>query len=201
MQDGKNTSETGLTWPWVVGFAALAVLHRLVPYLFSLGTEAQFAWNFVPVGALGLFAGARWRSGLAYLTPLAVMVVSDLLLWPFLAAKGFPAFGWSRPFIYGSFTIYAVIVRLIRDRSPWLIAPAAFLGALQFFLITNFASWAGQDGVNYAQNLTGLIQCYVAGLPFFGPTLGGDLAFSGLFFGLYALGHLVFQRQKESQPA
>ena len=193
-------SENGLTWPWVVAFAALTVLHRLVPYLFSLGTEAQFAWNFVPVGAVALFAGARWRSPLAYMTPVAVMLISDLLLWPFLAAKGYAAFGWGRPFIYGSFMAYALIGRLIRDRSSWWIAGGAFIGALQFFLISNFAVWMGDDGMTYGKTLTGLIQCYIAGLPFFGNTLGGDLAFSGLFFGLHGLSQVVFQSEKASQP-
>ena len=69
---------------------ALAVLHRLVPYLFDLGPAARFAWNFAPVGVLGLFAGARWRSPLAFLAPLAVMLVSDLLLWPLLGRTACP---------------------------------------------------------------------------------------------------------------
>ena len=201
MSSGKNTGEGFPTWPWVVAFAALAVLHRLVPYLFDLGPTARFAWNFAPVGAVGLFAGARWRPGLALVVPLAVMAVSDLLLWPFLAAKGLPAFGWMRLVVYPSFMAYALIGRLARrPSSPWWIAGAAFLGALQFYLITNFAVWAGGDGVAYSKDLAGLVQCYVAALPFFGGTLGGDLAFSGLFFGTHALALHLFQREKAGQP-
>jgi hypothetical protein len=202
MQDGKNSNDGGVTWPWVVAFAALAVAHRLVPYVFDMGPTARFAWNFAPVGAIGLFAGARWRSPLAVLVPLTVMVVSDLLLWPFLSAKGLPAFGWMRLVIYPSFMAYAFIGRLIRHKSsPLWISGAALLGAVQFYLITNFACWAGGDGLTYTKNLAGLIQCYVAALPFFGGTVGGDLGFSFLFFGLHALGVYAFQRQKASQPA
>ena len=202
MSDGTNTNAGSRAGLWVAAFAALAVLHRLIPYLFDLGQEARFAWNFAPVGAVGLFAGVRWRSRFALLTPVAVMLVSHLLMWPFLAAKGYPTFSWMTPILYGSFMAYALIGRLIRgSSSPLWIGGAAFLGALQFYLLTNFACWAGGDGETYAMSLAGLAHCYYMALPFFSATLGGDLAFSGLFFGLYALSLHVFPAQKETQPA
>lgn len=200
MTGAKN--ENGLTWIWIVAFAALAVLHRLVPYLFDLGPEARFAWNFAPVGAVGLFAGARWRSPLAFLAPLAVMAVSDLLLWPFLSAKGYATFTWGTPILYASFTAYALIGRLVRHaRSPLWITAAPFVGALQFFLVSNFAVWLGGDGVEYAKTLAGLGQCYFMALPFLRTTLGGDLLYSSLFFGLYGLSAYGVQPRKVSQPA
>jgi hypothetical protein len=202
MSDGKNTNAGGRAALWVAAFAALAVFYRLVPYLFDLGIEARFAWNFIPVGAVGLFAGARWRSRLAVFTPVAVMLVSDLLLWPFLAAKGYPTFSWMTPIIYGSFAAYALLGRLIRgSSSPLRIGGAAILGALQFYLVTNFACWAGGDGVAYAKSLAGLGYCYYMALPFFRATLCSDLGFSGLFFGLYALSLRVVHAEKASQPA
>jgi hypothetical protein len=200
MSGEKNPNQCGMTWPWVVAFAALAVLHRVLPRLLNLGPEAQIVWNFAPVGAVGLFAGARWRSPLAVLTPLAVMLASDLLMWPLLAAKGLPTFSWGTPIIYASFTVYALIGRLMRPSSSVVFITAApFAGALQFFLATNFLCWPGNP--LYTQNLSGLMQSYIAGLPFFPNTLGGDLLYSFLFFGLYALGQSAFQRQKASQPA
>jgi hypothetical protein len=39
----------------------------------------------------------------------------------------------------------------------------------------------------YAPNISGLTASYAAGLPFFGYTFAGDLFYSMLFFGLYAL--------------
>lgn len=66
MSGDKDSGQGGWTWPWVAVFGALAVLHRLVPYLFDLGPAARFAWNFAPVGASACSpapAGARrWRS-------------------------------------------------------------------------------------------------------------------------------------------
>ncbi|HVS37848.1 MAG TPA: DUF6580 family putative transport protein [Gemmataceae bacterium] len=200
MSSEKHTNQAGPTWPWVFAFAALAVLHRLLPRLLHLGPEAQIVWNFVPVGALGLFAGARWHSRFAVLTPLAVMLGSDLLMWPLLAAQGYSTFSWGTPIIYASFTVYALIGRLMRPTSSvvWITA-APFAGSVQFFLASNFLCWPGNP--IYPQNLSGLMQCYIAGVPFFPNTLGADLLFSFLFFGLYALGQSVIQRQKASQPA
>lgn len=37
-------------------------------------------WNFAPVGAMSLFAGARMRGWKAYLLPLALMAITDPLL-------------------------------------------------------------------------------------------------------------------------
>ena len=37
-------------------------------------------------------------------------------------------------------------------------------------------------------NLTGLLECYTAALPFFRQTILGDMIFVSLFFGSYAMG-------------
>ena len=104
--------------------------------------------------------------------------------------------------VYPCFMAYALIGRSVRhSSSPLRIGGAAVAGALLFYLVTNFACWAGGDGLTYTKDFAGLIHCYVMALPFFGGTLGGDLGFSLLFFGLHALGVHAFQHQKASQPA
>ncbi|MFN3693746.1 MAG: DUF6580 family putative transport protein [Ignavibacterium sp.] len=37
----------------------------------------------------------------------------------------------------------------------------------------------------YPKNIAGLIECYVAAIPFIQNTLLGDLFFSGIMFGVY----------------
>jgi hypothetical protein len=193
----------GLTWLLAAVFAAFAVLWRLGPYLFDLGPDARFVWNLTPVGALGVFLGVRLRSRWALLLPIAVMLVSDLLLWKPLADRGFHAFSRWTPLIYGSFLVYALLGRLVRrGPSAALAFPAALLGGAQFFLLTNFAVWAGGDGSTYPKTLAGLGECYAMGLPFLKYTLGGDLLFTGLFLGVHALAAVaVGQTRKASQPA
>jgi hypothetical protein len=42
-------------------------------------------------------------------------------------------------------------------------------------------------GIYYPPTLSGLAECYVAAIPFFQNTLAGDLLFSALLFGGFAL--------------
>ena len=58
-------------------------------------------------------------------------------------------------------------------------------GSISFYLITNFAEWAFYD--LYPHTAAGLIEGYVAAIPFFRNTLASDLLFSVLIFGTYWL--------------
>ncbi len=49
MHADKPTNDNGLAGGWAVGMAVAAGLIRLLPH----------PWHFTPVGALGLFGGAR----------------------------------------------------------------------------------------------------------------------------------------------
>tara|TARA_B100000242_G_C42713312_1_gene333377 strand:- start:240 stop:497 length:258 start_codon:yes stop_codon:yes gene_type:complete len=58
----------------------------------------------------------------------------------------------------------------------------ACLGALLFFIITNFGVWL--SGL-YGYNIEGIIKCYVLAIPFFGYTLISTLLFSLLIETVY----------------
>jgi hypothetical protein len=209
MNTDKRSNDNGLAWACVAGLAAAVVVYRLVPYLLQFTHDLQYIWNLTPVGALALFAGARLRSGWGLLVPLVVMALSDLLLVKPLADLGMRAFSWGTPLIYAAFLIYAVLGRTLvgRSFSPLRIGGAAMLGAVQFFLLSNFAVWA--FGTSYPKTLGGLLDCYAMAIPFYRQgtapfflyTLVGDLFYSGLFFGLYALALHVTERRKAEQPA
>ncbi len=95
-----------------------------------------------------------------------------------------------------------LIGRLLLDRPSLLwVGWGCLVTAGQFFLVSNFLVWAGGDGMMYPKDLGGLAQCYVMALPFFGNTLAGDVLFSALFFGLYAVLLPLSEREKASQPA
>src|SRR5205807_115450 len=136
--------------------------------------------NIYAVGALGLYAGARLPLWLAWLPSMGVMVVTDLLLSKLYA---WPPFN---PWVYASFLGYVLLGRLlVGTRSPLRIGGVAVLGSLQFFLITNFGVWCNAYGLAeplYPPTANGLLACYVAGLPFLGYTLLGDLGFTAAVF-------------------
>jgi hypothetical protein len=54
-----------------------------------------------------------------------------------------------------------------------------------FFAVTNFGTWT-LSGM-YPLTFSGLAACYVAAIPFFQNTVAGDLFYSGLLFGGFAL--------------
>ena len=58
----------------------------------------------------------------------------------------------------------------------------SFFGALIFYLVSNFGVWAlgsfGVYNVPYEKNLSGLIECYILAIPFFGNTFFSTLIFS-----------------------
>ena len=142
--------------------------------------------NFTPIGALALFGGAAfadWRA--AFAVPLAAMFVSDLALGAIAGDWGI-AFHTNMPAVYLAFVINVFLgMWLLRRRSVSRVVGVSIVGAIQFFVITNFSVWA--LGNCYPKTWLGLVECYVAALPFFQNQLFGELAFAGVLFGSLAL--------------
>ena len=156
-----------------VGLTVIGALARLIPH----------PANFTPVGGTSLFAGARLRGWSAYLVPLILMAVTDPLL---TAIYGYPLFGPVTPVIYGAFLVNVWIGRrLLATVNASRVAAASALCSLQFFVLTNLGVW--MLGNWYPHTFAGLVICFAAALPFLGPTMAGDLAYTGFLFGLDAL--------------
>ncbi|MDW8335083.1 MAG: DUF6580 family putative transport protein, partial [Bacteroidia bacterium] len=49
-----------------------------------------------------------------------------------------------------------------------------------FFLVSNFGVWAVGDF--YPHNAAGLVECYVAAIPFLGNTFAGDVFYGAVLF-------------------
>ena len=149
-------------------------------------------WNFAPVGAMSLFAGARLRGWQAYALPLALMAITDPLLGGYSIAT---------PLVYASFLINVWIgAKLRQSENPLAIGGAAIAGSLQFFLLTNLSFLCRSCG--YPAGFAGIIASYVAGIPFFWRTLASDLLYAGVLFGLHAwLSRTVARRERVSLQA
>jgi hypothetical protein len=138
---------------------------------------APHPWNFTPVGAIALFSGAVLKDRrLAFLLPLVALFIGDVFI----------GFHKLVPIVYTSFLINVAIGLWLRDRrTAARISLATLLGAIQFYFVTNFAVWQFLSG--YPHNSSGLLACYIAGIPFFWNTLAGDALYAVLLFGSYAL--------------
>jgi hypothetical protein len=94
----------------------------------------------------------------------------------------------------------AIGFSLRRRKSVARIGAATLAGAIQFFLVTNFAVWVESVG-NYPKNLGGLAECYIAGIPLFWNTLTGDAFYVALLFGAMALAEKRFPSLREPLSA
>ena len=212
MDTRDQTHEHELARGWTIGMAITAGLIRLIPH----------PLNFTPVGALALFGGARLRSVFVWVLPLSIMAVSDLLLYVLQGHQDRTLLSFAfNPWVYASFILAVLWGRLLlRNGSAVRVTAVTGLVSVQFFLVTNFGVWMSDvrnspplpEGTavvwkeipglpapvpeHYAHNLTGLLTCYAAALPFagsnvsplgfFGNQLLGDLFYSAVLFGAYA---------------
>jgi hypothetical protein len=162
---------------------ALAAALRIAPH----------PWNFTPVGAMALFSGAVLKDRrLAFAFPLLALFAGDLFV-------GFYKLSVML-IVYAGFLVNVAIGLWLRDRRTVArISLATLLGAIQFFLVSNFAVWQFMN--TYPHNLRGLLGCYVAAIPLFWNTLGGDAAYAALLFGGYALAERFLPALRESASA
>lgn len=147
--------------------------------------------NFAPIAAMALFGGAHFtQKRTAFLVPLLAMFVSDLII-----VGGYHAM---LPIVYGCFALTVCLGMLIRLKiTPLTIGIAALSGSILFFIITNFGVWAVFSF--YPRSLDGLIQCYVAAIPFFRNTIAGDLVFATILFGSFALAQKYIPAIRQNQ--
>ncbi len=136
--------------------------------------------NFTATAAVALFAGYFFRNPLAtVLLPLAVMVVSNFCLAPYNNYGQFAI-------VYFALLLPVAIGMLLRRKlNVWTVLGGSLASSVIFFLLTNFAEWAFYN--LYPHNAAGIVESYIAALPFFGKTLAGDLFFTAVTFGAYWL--------------
>lgn len=160
-----------------IAFFLVAIALRFMPH-----------WhNFTPMAALALFAGCYLSGRVGLVLAFSAMAFSDLLgHWFAVPTMGFYSRGMMVT-VYLAIGLTAVIGRTLQGRVGLTTVPLASLaGSLMFFLTTNFACWLDPI-MGYPQTSAGLMQCYVLALPFAMNTFLGDLFFSSLLFGAYAL--------------
>ncbi len=159
----------------VVVLVLLAVASRLLPH----------PPNFAPVAAIGLFAGAAFDRRAAWLVPFAALLLSDAVI------------GFYHPtsmlFNYAGFAACLLLGSAVlgRTRTFARFAGATLGSSIAFFALSNFGMWASGY---YPRTAAGLVECYVAALPFFRNTLASDVLYSAALFGGWALLRATFKR-------
>ena len=142
-------------------------MFRLLPHL----------PNVSPVAAMALFGGAYFADKrMALIVPFLALFLSDLVL----------GLHDTMIFVYAGFGLTVAIGFLLKDRvTVTNTAFATVFSSLLFFLLTNLGAWM-TSGL-YAKSAEGLMQAYVAGIPFFQNSLLGNLVFVAVIFSGYHL--------------
>ena len=130
--------------------------------------------NFTPIAAIALFGGTFLkRKDLAFLVPVAAMLLSDLVI----------GFHSTMLPVYITFIAIVAMGLVLKSRLTVVNTLTASLSAsVVFYLVTNFASWTS-GLMPYPMNVAGLMQAYIAGLPFFFNGILGDLFYTSVMFG------------------
>ena len=161
-----------------IGFLSLAWLALVG--IGILGRLWQPVYGVSPMIGLGLCAGALFPNRfIAASVPAVALAASNLAL------PGGGSYGsWTMAaIIYAAFIWPVLMGGMVLRRRFWGAIGGALVGSLVFYLATNAAHW--WLTADYPHTATGLIECYVAGLPFYRWTPVGDLAWSlGLTSGL-----------------
>ena len=130
--------------------------------------------NFTPVLAIALFGGVYLHKPYAILLPLALMVISDLMV----GMHSTILFTWGTMILIGATGLW------LRQHKNWkAILGSSLWSAILFFIVTNFGVWIVGD--LYPMTKEGFVECFVMAIPFFKWTLLSTLAYTVVLFGSY----------------
>jgi hypothetical protein len=148
----------------VIALAAYGVLARLMPH----------SPNFAPLTALALVSGLYVPRRLAYIVPVAAMLVSDLFI------------GFYHPLIlisvYSCLLVTTYLGTVTKKHKNFAtIVGVTLVSSVLFYLVTNTMVWA--FGALYPHTLAGLLESYTLALPFFRNSLLSDFFYTGVLVG------------------
>jgi hypothetical protein len=142
--------------------------------------------NFSPVGAMALFGGAyfadKWKS---YVFPLLTLFISDVLIMQIFfrdISSGLLYDGW----IWNYLAVASMVLCgqfMIRKVSVANLVIAGIVSAVAHWLISDLGMWMSSLSI-YSHDFNGLVECYIAAIPFMKNMIIGNLVYGAiLFFG------------------
>ena len=147
-----------------IGLILILALARLIPH----------PPNFTPIIAVAIMSGYLFKNvNLSFVVLLITMFISDLFI----------GFYGNLIFVYASLLLITYIFHKFSNKINLKnLFISGFAGSLIFFIVSNFGVWfMGSPGINdiaYEKSFSGLIQCYVLAIPFFGNTFLSTLIFA-----------------------
>ena len=176
-----------IRWSLVIAIFGYLLAVRLLPYiLFSFGMQldpaiSYYPWNFSPAFATCLFSGAFCTSRrLSSVLPLGTFLLSDLGIWALTGRAEWAFYPWQLAIYLCLLFCTGLGFALREKRTVLKLVGTGLLGCSIFFVVTNFAVWA--LGKTYPLTPAGLMQCYVAAIPYFRNSLMSTAFFGAVLF-------------------
>ncbi|MDG1252566.1 MAG: hypothetical protein P8N56_02695 [Schleiferiaceae bacterium] len=160
------------------GILILALSTRFLPHF----------PNFTAVGAVALLGGFWTKDRpAAFLLPLLLLYVSDMVLNNLLYASVSSSFTWGYPGMVWVYVGHLAMIFWGQNASRMQgIAGAghAVVANVLFFALSNFGFWLGNPALS--QSTYGLLTAYLAAIPFFVSSTAGTLVFGAIMQWAYS---------------
>ncbi len=148
--------------------------------------------NFTPLLGLAIFGGAMFlKKRMFLIITIAALFISDFIFNNFVHPEyisnksGLIFFADYMIWVYLSILLVIFGASFALKKFSYLrLLITSIGGALVFYLITNFGAWLSSPEL-YTRDLSGLLQSYRAGIPFFRGTIISNIVYSFVIFGLY----------------
>jgi len=180
MQTYPQKGDVTMRYTILAGLMILAAaFSRLLPH----------PANVAPITAMALAGGVYLDKRFALVIPLAALLITDWFIgyYPILF------------FVYGSFIAIGLIGLWLKShKRPFPVLGATLFSSLLFFVVTNFGVWIMGPEM-YPKTWGGLVECFVAAIPFFRNTVLGDLVYTGVLFGIFELITYLARNSAETQ--
>jgi hypothetical protein len=157
----KSIIEYSLLW------VLISVFSRVIPHPYSASA----------IISLSLWSPIFFNRYYGLVLSLLSMFIADICLH---FSMHYPLIGSWSVFTYSAITL---LVLCNRSRGKHMLLITAF-GALGFWLWTNFGTWLMTSDM-YPKTFMGLINCFIAGLPFLKNSLIASLLYSAAINLLY----------------
>jgi len=156
----------------LVALIVMAAATRLLPH----------PPNLTSLTAVALFGGAVFSDRrLAFAVPFAALLLSDVALGLYYSwsSMAYQPHMWVQYFAFGLVVLLGMSLR--GSSSAFGIGGTTLAASCLFFAVTNFGEWVFQPW--YPKTLQGLVDAYVAAIPFFRNAVLGDFGYAALLFG------------------
>lgn len=174
----RNGSRSAAGGPWltkqtkvIAGVCLVSLATRLIDSPLS---------NFSSMAALALLCGSVVRHPAGVLVPLAVRLLTDVLVQIKTGYGFFPS--W--PFDYTAYLLIFCLGRFVMARSYKAVFGGAIASVAVYFVLSNFGVWLMWPDT-YPRTIAGLTDCFAMAIPFARGTVLGNLIAAPFFFGVW----------------